>query len=59
MNGATGAGLTRILLLGLEELGDLLANFALGHLDVVLGVTVVAHEGEVAVVGDVELGSDR
>ena len=47
--------LTGVLLLRLEKLGDLLTDLTIGHLDVVLGVTVIAHEGEVAVVGDIEL----
>ena len=47
--------LTGILLLGLEETGDLLTDLTLGHLDIVLGVTIVVHQRKVAVVGDVEL----
>jgi len=46
---------TGVLLLVLEELVDLLANLALRDLDIVLGVTVVVHEGEETVVSDVEL----
>ena len=46
---------TGVLLFGAEQLLDLLANFAIGDLHVVLGVAVVPHEGEEAVVGDVEL----
>jgi hypothetical protein len=47
--------LTGILLLLTEELGDLIANFTLWNLDVVLGSTVLGHKREKAVVGDVKL----
>lgn len=47
--------LTGVLLVNLEELVDLVANLTVGHLDVVLGVTIIVHEGEEAIVGDVEL----
>jgi hypothetical protein len=47
--------LTGILLLDLEELLDLLADLTLWNLDVVLGGTVIRHERQKAVVGDVEL----
>jgi hypothetical protein len=43
-----------VLLLNLEELVDLLANLAIGHADIILGVTIIVHEGEETVVGDVE-----
>jgi hypothetical protein len=43
-----------VLLLLLEELGDLLANLVVGKRDIVLGVTVIGHEREETVVGDVE-----
>jgi len=43
-----------ILLLGLEEAEDLLANLTIGHLDIILGVAVVAHEGEEVIVRDIE-----
>lgn len=46
---------TGVLLLLAEELGDLLANFTVGNLDIILGSTVFGHEGEEAVVGNVEL----
>ena len=35
---------TRVFLVGAEELLNLLANFALGDLDVVLGLAVIGHE---------------
>jgi hypothetical protein len=47
--------LTGVLLINLEELVDLLTNLTVGHADIVLGVTVVVHEGEEAIVRDVEL----
>lgn len=47
--------LTGVLLLLSEELGDLLANLVVGQRNIILGVTVVGHEGEETVVGDVEL----
>ena len=46
---------TGVLLLLLEELGDLAANLTIGHLDVVLGVAVVVHKGEEAIVRNVKL----
>lgn len=48
-------GLTGILLVGLEELGDLVTSLALGHGNVVLEIAVVAHEREEAIVGDINL----
>lgn len=47
--------LTGVLLLGLEETLDLLANLAVGHANVVLEVTLLVHEGEETIVGDVKL----
>jgi hypothetical protein len=47
--------LTGILLFFAEELVDLLANFALWNLDIVLGSAVLRHEREKTVIGDVEL----
>lgn len=47
--------LTSVLLVNPEELVDLLTNLTVGHADIVLGVTVVVHEGEEAIVRDVEL----
>jgi hypothetical protein len=49
------ATLTSILLLNGEELLDLLANFALGNLDIILGLTIIGHQGEVTIVRDIEL----
>lgn len=50
-----GKQLTGVLLLDLEKLVDLLTNLAIGHLHIILGVTVVVHEGEKAVIRNVEL----
>lgn len=43
-----------ILLIGLEQLDDLVTDLTVGHLDIILGVTIVVHQGEVAIIGDVE-----
>lgn len=51
--------LTGVLLLNLEELVDALANLTLGELDVVLGDTIVGHQGEEAIVRDVDLGEGQ
>jgi hypothetical protein len=47
--------LTGVLAVLGEHLVDLVANLAIGDLDVVLGGAVVGHEGKEAVVGNVEL----
>ena len=39
----------------LEELLDLVTNFALRNLDIVLGRTIIGHEREETIVGDIEL----
>lgn len=49
------AQLTGVLLLGLEQLGDLVTDFTIGHTDVVLLVAVVVNEVEEAIVRDVDL----
>merc|ERR1711977_159538 len=43
-----------ILLLGREELLDLLTNFSIGNLDIVLGLTIIGHQGEETIVRDIE-----
>lgn len=48
--------LTGVLALLGKQLVDLVANFTIGDLDVVLGGAVISHEGEETVVGNVELG---
>ena len=50
-----GLRLTGILLVGTEEFFDLLTNFTLGHLDIILGGTVVRHERQKAIISDIEL----
>lgn len=47
--------LTDVLLLITEHALNTGTNVVVGELDVVLGVTVVLHEGEETIVGDVEL----
>lgn len=47
--------LTALLLINGEHLVDLLTNFVVGNLDIILGVTVVGHQGHEAILGDVEL----
>jgi hypothetical protein len=51
--------LTGILLLSLEELGDLVTDIALGHADVVLLLTLVIDEVEETIVGDIDLQTRR
>jgi hypothetical protein len=53
----TGIRLTGVLALLGEKLVNLVANLAVGDLNIVLGVAGVGHEGEEAVVSDVELVS--
>lgn len=47
--------LTGIFLLGTEELLDLLANLAVRKLDIVLGVTIIRHQGKETIIRDIEL----
>ena len=47
--------LTGILLLGTEKALNLLANLSIRHLDIILGLTIVGHEGQKAIVGDIKL----
>ena len=47
--------LTGVLALLGEELVDLVTNFTVGKLDIVLGGTIVRHEGKETIVLDVEL----
>jgi hypothetical protein len=49
------AKLTGVLLFGGEELVDLLTNFSIGNLDIVLGLTIIGHQGEETIVRDIEL----
>jgi hypothetical protein len=50
-----GDKLTGVFLLGGEKLVNLFANFAFGNLDIVLGLTVISHQGEETIVGNIEL----
>ena len=47
--------LTSILLLCSEETINLIADFALWDLDVILGIAIVRHQGKKAVAGDIKL----
>ena len=46
---------TSILFFGTEELFNLLASFAIGELNIILGGSIIAHQREETVVGNVEL----
>jgi hypothetical protein len=46
---------TSILAVFGKELLDLVSDFAVGDLDVVLGGAIVGHEGKEAIIGDIEL----
>jgi len=43
-----------ILLLGSEELINLLANFSIGNLHIILGLTIVSHQGKETIIRDIE-----
>ena len=47
--------LTGLLLVISEQLLDLVPDFSIGDLDVVLGAAIIGHEGQETVVADVEL----
>ena len=49
------AKLTDVLLVRLEHLHESLTDFTFRNLDVVLGITVISHEGQEAIIGDVQL----
>jgi len=49
------AALTGVLVLLVEKLVNLVTNLAIWDLDIVLGGTVVGHEGKETVVSDIEL----
>ena len=53
--GRIRALLTGVLLLSPEQAVDLLADLTIGHLDIILGVTIIVHEGEETIVRDIEL----
>lgn len=48
-------GLTGIFLLGAEKLLNLIANFAIRDLDIILGLTIISHKREEAIIRDVKL----
>ncbi len=47
--------LTGVLLFSAEKLLNLITNFSIGNLDVILGVTVFAHKRKEAIFGHVKL----
>ena len=47
--------LTGVFLLGGEKLVNLLANLALRNLDIVFSLTVISHQGEETIVGNIKL----
>ncbi len=49
---------TGIFLLGTEEILDLVTNFTVWELDIVLGGTVVGHQGEATIISDIKLAID-
>jgi hypothetical protein len=49
------AKLTGILLLGGEELLNLLTNLSIRNFDIILGLSIIGHQGEESVVRDIEL----
>ena len=51
----TECALTGVLAILNEKLLDLVTDFALGELDIVLGGTIIRHEGEEAVISHVKL----
>jgi hypothetical protein len=50
-----GRKLTGVLLIDGEELVDLVTNLSIGNLDIILGLTVIGHQGEETIIRDVEL----
>lgn len=48
-------GLTAILAIFGEHSVDLVTNFTLRDLDIILGATIVIHQGKETVISDVEL----
>ena len=51
--------LTGVFLLDLEKLVNPVANITLGDLDIILSVTIIGHQREVAIIGDIELKKTR
>ncbi len=50
-----GRALTGVLLFGTEEFLNLVTDFTFWHLDVILGGTIIRHEGQETIIGDIEL----
>lgn len=50
-----GTALTSVLAVLGEELVDLVTDFSVRNLDIVLGGAVLGHEGEETIVSDIEL----
>jgi len=53
--GEIPAAHTGILLLGGEELLNLVTNLSIWDLDIILGLTIIGHQGEETIVGNIEL----
>lgn len=49
--------ITGVFLLRAEELLNLVANFSVRNLDIILGSAVIRHEREEVIVGDIQLMS--
>ena len=47
--------LTSVLLLSAEKLLNLVTNFTIRNLDIVLGLSVISHKGEETIIRDVKL----
>ena len=47
--------LTGILLLLSENFVDLVTNFTIWYLDIILGASIIRHQREETVIGDIEL----
>ena len=50
------ANITGILLVSGEKLVNLLSNISLGDLNIILGLTIISHQGKETIVGNIELG---
>ena len=46
---------TAVLLWVVPELLDLLANLSVWHLDIILHLTIIGHQGKESIVGDIKL----
>ena len=50
--------LTGILLLFSEHFGDLVTNFTVWDLDIILGATIFRHQREETIISDIKLEGD-